>query len=358
MPPAGVGVAVLVAAGLQVLVASGAGNGDPRPVRAITCDPLPPVAEVPDLFLLGQGLCVDSQGLRPQVFACNASVAPSACAAVSTSASACAAQCQLDDGCTGFELRADATSGAVECTVVFNTLPQPLPWVVSDSGTQNVSGRTVVATDGSALACCYRRSYPRPLPFDMPIQKPPPQSARVKEIFAGLAERAAAASASIAPTLEAFIDYCAYNATDAAGNLQNLFGVAQCPGLADLTANGTTAPWPAAAQIIQRFSDEVRAMEFGHGYASLWFAKDSGCEPDPCVLDPTLPLNPQLPILPNLYQPMTLGWNSTVNATGTIFNGIQTTLFGLDPFVGGGAYTFNFTDAAQRLTYTASRVAG
>jgi hypothetical protein len=323
---------------------------------ALTCEPLPSDAEVPELFLLGQGRCTNAQGLTPQTFACNATASPDACAAVGANASACAAQCFLDDGCTGFELRSDPTSGAAQCLVIYNTLPasSSLPWALGDNGTQLPTGRTVVTTDGSSLACCYRRAYPRPLPRDMPIVKPPQQTDRVRDIFAGMATKAAAASAAVLPALESFIAFCAVNATDSAGDPQDLFGVVACPGLADLTANGTLAPYPTAAQIVQRFADELRAMEFGHGYAPLWGVVDWGCEPDPCLLDHTLAVDPTLPVLPNLYHPMTLGWNSTPAATGSIFTGLQTTLFGLDPFLNGGQYTLNFTDAANRMVYTAS----
>jgi hypothetical protein len=267
----------------------------------LTCASLPSVAEVPDLFFLGQGQCVNAQGLTPQAFVCNTSAAPDACAAANANATACAAQCNLDDGCTGFELRSDPTSGTVLCFAVFNTAPSSLPWVVGDAGTQlgNSSRRTVVATDGSLSACCYRRSYPRPCPLDMPILTPPQQSARAKEIFARMADRAAAASAAVLPELAAFIDYCAANATDSSGNLQDLFGLQQCPGLADLTANGTLAPWPTGAQIAQRYSDEMLALEIGHGYSPLWGVW--GCYPPPCIADPTMVFNPLLPVLPNLY---------------------------------------------------------
>jgi hypothetical protein len=325
------------------------------PSNNLTCEPLPQATEVPDLFLLGQGLCVDAHGLTPQAFVCNATAQPDACAAVSTNATACAAQCQLDDGCTGFELRADPTSGVLQCFVIFNTVPAVplLPWVVGDNGTQLASRTTVVATDGSALACCYRRSYPRPLPRDMPILKPPQQTSRDKEVFASLQAQAALASTAVLPALTAFIDYCAANATDGAGQPYNLFGTTNCPGLADLTANGTLAPYPTGAQVVQRFLDEVRAMEVGHGFQPLWDTS-WGCVPDPCITDPTLVLDPLLPILPNLYIPQTLGWNMTLTSTAYRFTPVMETVFRLDPFVNHQTYTLNFTDAASRITYCAS----
>jgi hypothetical protein len=323
----------------------------------LECAPLPSDTEVPDLFLLGQGRCVNSQGLTPLSFACNATAAPDACAAVSTNATACAAQCHLDDGCTGFELSTDPSSGALRCLVFFRTLPAPLQWVVGDAGTQlvNSSQRTVVTTDGSSSTCCYRRSYPRPCPLDMPILKPPQQSGRAKELFAAMAARAKAASEAVVPALADFIEFCAANAVDRNGRPENLFGVDLCPGLADLTANGTLAAWPSPAQIIQRFSDEMLAMEYGHGYAPLW--DKWGCSVlggSPCIDDPTLVLNPLLPVLPNLYQPMTLGWNASPTATAAPFTPVMRNVFGLDEFANNGTFTYNFTDAANRMTYTAS----
>jgi hypothetical protein len=339
-----------------------------------TCAPLPTAQEVPDLFLLGEGHCVNALGLTPLAFACNASASPE-CAAVSANAVACAAQCALDDGCTGFELRTDPTSGAAQCMVFFSSVPLTLPWVVGDEGTQwaNSSRRTVVTTASSSSwsssssaaatsvaspgvgdassVCCYRRSYPRPLPVDMPILTPPQQSWRAKEVFARMAARAAEASAAVLPALETFIGYCAENATDAAGNKQNLFGVALCPGMADLTANGTLAPYPTPAQIVQRFSDEMRAVEFVHGYDPLW--NGIGCNPAPCVADITTPVNPLLSVLPNLFQPITLGWNgSSPGNTASWFTPIMTDVFGCDRFANGAAFTYNFTEAADRVMYT------
>jgi hypothetical protein len=322
----------------------------------LTCAPLPSVTEVPELFLLGQGQCVNAQGLTPQAFVCNASAAPpNACAAANANATACAAQCSSDDGCTGFELRSDPASSAALCFAFFATAPRSLPWVVGDAGTQlgnSSSRRTVVATDGSPSACCYRRSYPRPCPLDMPILTPPQQSGRAKEIFATMADRAAAASAAVLPDLLAFIDYCAANATTASGALEDLFGRQNCPGLADLTANGTLAPWPTSAQIVQRYSDEMLAMEVGHGPSTLW--GDWGCGAPGCIADRTWVLNPLLPVMPNLYHPMTLGWNATPANNAGAYSHIMHDVFGCDTFRSGKSATLNFSEAAERILYAAS----
>ncbi len=46
-----------------------------------------------------------------------------------------------------------------------------------------------------------------------------------------------------------------------AGATRHLFDAVACPGMADVTANGTLAPWPSAAQILQRFAEELAAAE-------------------------------------------------------------------------------------------------
>jgi hypothetical protein len=88
----------------------------------------------------------------------------------------------------------------------------------------------------------------------MPLVTPLQQSARAREIFSNtIAPNAAAASAAATPAVAALVDYCAANATDDSGNLLHLFNATNCPGLADLTANGTTAPWPTGAQVVKRY---------------------------------------------------------------------------------------------------------
>jgi hypothetical protein len=194
----------------------------------------------------------------------------------------------------------------------------------------------------------------------MPLVKPPQQSARAKELFASLASKAAAASAMAAPSLYAMVDFCAANATDSSGVAEDLFAPPKCPGLADLTANGTAAPWPSSAQIVQRFVDELLALEYGHGFGPLWSPDAYGCVPGPCMTDPALVLNPLLPAVPNMFHPLTLDWNSTPYGDASTLALIQSTVFPLDAFKNGGQNTtLNFTDAANRITScTATPVRG
>ena len=292
---------------------------------------------------------MNAEGLTPRAFRCNSSM-PTQCVNATGSVDACVAQCNVDDGCTGFEVRLDATTGAVaDCLVFFSTLPAvpAVPWVVAQNGTQsaNSSKITVVAVDAAAGGlCCYRRAYPRPCPLDMPIVAPPKQSARAQAIFANRSQLAQAASEAVMPQLEALVDFCVKNASS------SLFTPAVCPGLADLTLNGTIEP--SAAQIVQRFGDEMKALEYAHGYAPMWDAW--GCTGGNCLRDWRDLFNPSFPVLLNLYQPLTLGLNSTPTGTAARFDPVMQDIFGCDAFSGGVKATLSFREAADRITYTAA----
>ena len=300
------------------VAAAPAGGGCPRLPSAVN-----------DLTFVGAGHCTNAQGLTPRAYVCNAT-ASAECVLIDGDVDSCAIQCKMDDGCTGFEVVVPAPSpnarwrnvtgntttttitapGGGACRVFYYRPPVDglLPWVLLDNGTQliNSSRRTVVQTDGVADGtCCYRRSYPRPCPLDMPIPLPPKQSNRTKEIFADRSARAEAASAAIMPALERLVEFCLLNSTSTTYP-DGLFGVASCPGLADLTENGTLGPYPSPAQIIRRFGDEMKALEYGHGYAPLW--DGWGCQPGVCLADRTQLFNPAFPMLLNLYQPLTLGF--------------------------------------------------
>ena len=68
---------------------------------------------------------------------------------------------------------------------------------------------------------------------------PPKQSDVQKEIFARMDARAANDSQAVLPALTELIDFCAKAEPE-------LFSPKGCPGLADLTDNGTLAPYPTA----------------------------------------------------------------------------------------------------------------
>jgi len=318
----------------------------------VACPPLP--TAVTNLQYLGAGHCANAQGLTTMAYSCNATYSEQ-CALLGD-VDACAAQCLLDDGCTGFELRSVA-SGTLpfQCFIMFQQVPLPtegIVWTVGDNGTQlpTSSRVTAVTTDASGDTCCYRRAYPRPCPVDMATAAPPKQSARTQAIFADMSAKAAAASAAVVPALEEFIAFCAANGTTTEPG--GLFGVAACPGLADLTNNGTTAPYPSADQIVARFSEEALAMEYTHGYAPLWDAW--GCQPGVCLADETRLFSLSFPYIPNLYQPLTLGLNGTPVGTAARFDPVIQNIFGCDPFKDGATFTYDFLEAANRITYAAS----
>ena len=212
-----------------------------------------------DFWLVGTGQCVDTAGNSTSGYVC-----PTAPCPVAQDADSCGLLCELDDGCTGFELRTAAipntTTPALHC-FLFVVAPvedthhptEPWPWV-KVNGTQPLNGRVVVKADGNPASCCYKRAYPRPNPSANPVKMPPVQSKLQQEIFANLTAEAKEASATATPALMELIDFCAANAT-LSGRPYHMFNATYCPGLADLTAPGQE--YPTSAQIIQRFSEEV-----------------------------------------------------------------------------------------------------
>ena len=119
-------------------------------------------------------------------------------------------------------------------------------------------------TAGSTTTTTTQR-YPRPNPKCNPVPAPPFQSATQREVFARKAALARAANDAALPALVELVDFCATQGLGPQGP-GSLFDVANCPGLADLTANGTLAPFPSAAAILERFTAEFRALELGHGF--------------------------------------------------------------------------------------------
>ena len=311
------------------------------------CTPLPgSVGE--DLVLLGSGHCADNDGLTPRAYGCNDTSSPD-CALVGD-LDACALQCLKDAGCTGFELRTNQTLRTTECRVFFHFLPPaPWTWTVLDNGTQSVnSSRRAVATvtlNDDDDVCCYKRTYPRPCPKDNPVPVPPKQSDRAQEIFARMNAKAATASAGVLPNLTRMIEFCSANAVDGGGLPQVLFGADMCPGMADLTDNGTVAAFPSATDILRRFSEEFRVAEFGHGYAPLYTVQT--------LMSAYDVVNTNFPFVPNLFVPPTLGLNVTNPPTIPSYDPIMKNIFGCDNFTGDAAYTLDFREAADRITYTA-----
>ena len=210
------------------------------PSSSLTC---PPASGV-DVKLMGQGQCLDAAGNSSWSFTCPES-ASSGCPAQMTEP-LCAAACATDDGCTGYDLRTEtvnATSSRVGCYVFVTRAPvypdAKAPWGwVSSPGLQLAEGRNVVNASGAADACCYKNSWPRPSPLGNPVPPPPPMSDLQKAIFANVSELAAAASAAALPQLTELIDFCAENAT-VGGKPFPIFGATECPGMADITQNGT-----------------------------------------------------------------------------------------------------------------------
>ena len=304
---------------------------------------------IPDIVLAGQGNCVNGTSFTANTFAC----ATSPCPATSDEAT-CGAVCAADPGCTGFELRANAANQP-ECFVLTAAAPLPLngsaalPWTPVN-GTQEDWGRAVATVNSVATACCYKRSYPRPNPFNNPVPKPPRQSAIQQAIFANKTALARAASVAATPALEQLVEFCAANATDAHGHPYDIFGPALCPGMADLTNNGTLAPYPTAAQILQRFSDELRAAEYGHGYEVL-----------DTLMNMDNVFNPSYPFMFNLYHPCSLGLNFTDadhmcgmskagGGNGAKYDQIMQDFFGCPPFTTGNPPT-DFHEACDRIVF-------
>ena len=105
-----------------------------------------------------------------------------------------------------------------------------------------------------------QKAWPRPNPANNPVTVPPKQSPFQQELFANHSKAAAAASAAAVPELTSIIEYCSEHAVDHAGRPYPMFNATNCPGMADLTNNGTTASSPSAAQILKRFSEEVCSL--------------------------------------------------------------------------------------------------
>jgi hypothetical protein len=317
---------------------------------------------IPDLYLQGAGNCINAAGLTPTYYHCSV---PTGCPATYTLAE-CGTVCASDDGCTGFEMV--STAGGVEQCHVFitqaplianstfppivNATMRNLNWTVV-AGTQSNYGRTVANVNPQGTSsCCYKNAYPRPNPSDNPVPMPPVQSPTQVATYANLSHIAAAAHTAALPALESLVAFCAANATNG-GKPYNIFGAEHCPGMADLTAI-SGGEFPSASQILERFSLEAKAAEFGHGYE---------------VLAPLMNMdnifNPIYPWQMNLYQPCTLGLNIT-NADkmcgmskvggggGPNYDLIQQHFFNSKPFTTGKPFTTNFHEATERIIYTAT----
>eukprot|EP00750_Incisomonas_marina_P029347 INCI716.4.p1 GENE.INCI716.4~~INCI716.4.p1 ORF type:complete len:481 (-),score=65.57 INCI716.4:475-1917(-) len=310
--------------------------------------------------LVGQGHCVDSRNLTANAYTCTAEPCtpmqdPDTCELV----------CLGTRGCTGFELVNTSASGLGNNCRVFSSVVPDLgaglwPWRV-ENGTQNGrgSGFVVVSGDGSEDACCYKVSYPLPNVNDNPVPIPPLQSEAQKAIFANRSSLAAAASAEALPALESLIDFCANYSTN--GGASHLFDAASCPGMADVTQNGTLKPWPNASEILARFSQELRVAEYGHGYHTL-------------TSNPNISnvFNPAYEFLLNLWEPamfrvpMNAELKSLARARQTQLSTkeidllgmssedvIQTQVFGCAKFTGPGNRPADFFEANDRIVYTA-----
>ena len=155
-----------------------------------------------------------------------------------------------------------AAGGGLQCHVI--SIEPPVfagyNWTVTP-GTQPVDPRTVVRANATLdpTSCCYKRDYPRPNPSDNPVPKPPKQSEAQKLVWGNNSLNASVASAAALPALLEMVEYCAENAVypDKPNESYHLFNTTNCPGMADVTNNGTLAPWPNASQLVERFSAEV-----------------------------------------------------------------------------------------------------
>ena len=307
--------------------------------QTLTC--APPEAQDRDLALLGQGRCTNTAGNFPTSFACLSTECPDM-----FDVETCGLVCESFGPCTGFELRLPANAPnttSPECWVITATTPPVGSYVfplVQVNGTQPAtsSGVVVAATDHSPSACCYKKAYPRPNPLDNPVPIPVAQSDAQKQIFANRTALAEAASNAALPNLTALIDFCANYTTDGT----HLFDAVKCPGLADLTQNGTLAPWPTTAQILERFDAEVRAAEYGHGFFTL--TKNTTTRNV---------FNPSYEFLINLWEPSLLGVPLSVADPSPLGVSsediIQTEIFGCAPFTGPAGSPLNFYEAADRV---------
>jgi len=316
--------------------------------QQLTCENVTEFGD--DILLIGQGRCVDGAGQPATTYSCPAAPCPAM-----DEPAACALLCDGELECTGFEMRLTTnTSTTATCFIFVNHAPvtgesAQWPWVRTN-GTQTGSGVVVASSDAAVNSCCYKKAYPRPNPIDNPVPVPIAQSDLQKEIFANRTVEAAAASAAALPTLSALVDFCANYTTDGT----HLFDVTECPGMADVTENGTLAPWPNASQILERFSAEVRAAEYGHGYQTL--------TSHPNVSNV---FNPSYEFLLNLWEPSLLGVpmrfserarSQSQSNYGLGLNSedvVQTEIFGCAPFTGPGGAPANFYEARDRIVYTA-----
>ena len=230
------------------------------------------------VLLVGQGHCIDSRNLTVNAYTCTANP----CVPMQD-LQTCELVCVGTRGCTGFELVNNSAGSDLSnnCRVFSSVVPDLgsglWPWRV-ENGTQNGhgSGFAVVTSDGSTDACCYKVAYPIPNVNDNPVPTPPLQSDAQKAIFANRSSLAAAAAADALPALESLIDFCASYSPD--GGATHLFDAASCPGMADVTRNGTLKPWPNASEILSRFSQEACGIPICDA-CSLCLAMQQLCSP-------------------------------------------------------------------------------
>ena len=87
-------------------------------------------------------------------------------------------------------------------------------------------------------------------------------------------------------------------------------------------------------------------MEYAHGFAPVF-------EVAPVMAEANV-FNPNFPILQNLMMPCTLGLNVTSGCQSGNFDTIMRNIFGCDPYRSGTDITYDFREAANRITYTAA----
>ena len=166
---------------------------------------------------------------------------------------------------------------------------------------------------------------------------PPQQSVIQRAAFQNRSVAAAAASAAALPKLVELVEFCTANTTP------SIFGTSLCPGMSDVTEGGRLAPHPSASQILDRFSESLRAVEVGHGF------------------NPTLKftnlhtvLGAEYPFTPNLWQPCALGIGQCASATDKEMHKqdlIQQELFDSANFT--EFPPIDFHEASDRVLYTA-----
>ena len=131
---------------------------------------------------------------------------------------------------------------------------------------QPSNGLVVAAANGRGDACCYKAPYPTPNPVENPVPTPVAQTDRQTAIFANRSALAANHSATAFDTVVELVEFCSKYTVD---NISYLFAAAECPGMADVTENGTLAPYPSAEQILERFTSQLRAAEYSLGFSLL-----------------------------------------------------------------------------------------